>query len=197
MSLISRYTTTTKGAMTFTGNTMGLSKVINLNQAGSEGSQGAFSSLNLGLQVPTFPPGTTLNINENGSSAGLVIPPGSTILHAELIWGGSYYYYYQELPPNTGTHLDDLSGIIDNPVIFTPPGGTPIPVSPDPATAQQDGFVANVGGGTPYILTIRFYERSANVTALVQAAGAGTYSVERVAGLLEPLPQYDSRTNHA
>lgn len=197
MPLISRYSTTTTGGITFTGNTMGLSQLSGFNQAGTLGSQGAFSSLNLGLQVPTFPPGTTLNINENGSRANLTIPPGSTVLHAELIWGGSYYYQYQELPPNTGTHLDDITALIDQPVKFTPPGGSTVSISPDPLTAQSDGFTSTVGGGVPYINTFRFYERTADVTALVQAAGAGSYAVEQVPGLLEPSQVYNGATNHA
>jgi len=61
MAFINRFSTTTNGAMTFTGNTLGLSQLINQNQADTQGSIGAFVTLNTGLQVLTFPAGTTLN----------------------------------------------------------------------------------------------------------------------------------------
>ena len=54
------------------------------------GAIGAFATTNTALQVPTFPAGTTLNYTQNSSTAILNIPAGSTILYAELIWGGNY-----------------------------------------------------------------------------------------------------------
>ena len=123
MALINRYTDTLNGGMTFIGNTVGLSQLTNTNEAGTVGSIGAFTSLNQGLQVPTFPVGTTLNISDNGSSSDLVIPAGSVVVRAELIWGGSYYYKTTSTPPNPADATIDITALIDNPVVFTPPSG--------------------------------------------------------------------------
>ncbi|MCB8818791.1 DUF11 domain-containing protein, partial [Desulfosporosinus shakirovi] len=166
MPFITRYSTITNGAMTFTGNTLGLSQLINVNQAGTQGSIGAFVTLS-GTQVPTFPIGTTLDYLDNSSEAILNIPPGSTILYAELIWGGNYLSGSQ-----------DISGLINDSITFTTPLGSNI-IAPDPATANQPTFVV-------VTTTIGFYMRSAEVTGLVQAAGSGTYSAGGVPGLLDP-----------
>lgn len=162
MPFINRFSTTTNGAMTFTGNTLGLSKEANTNNAGTRHSIGAFISLNTALQVPTypFPPGTTLNWQENSSQAILNIPPGSTVIYAELIWAGQY---------KTGSV--DLSAFINNTIDFTTPSGTSS-VSLDPATA----FNLVVSSSKSW------YVRSADVTSLVQADGAGAYSVGKVVG---------------
>ena len=181
MPLISRYTTTINGGMTFTGNTSGLSQLTGFNQAGTLGSIGAFTSLNPALQVPTFPAGTTLNINQNGSDANLVIPLGSTVLRAELIWGGSYFY---ELTDPNGVQVRDISGLINDPVIFTPPGGPSTAINPDPVTAQTQTITASSGAAS-WLWSL--YMRSADVTSIVAAAGAGTYSTEEIVGLVEPL----------
>lgn len=90
MSLILRYSDIKTGGITFIGNTLGLSKRSNLNLSGTLGSIGAFTSLDNTLQVNTFPLGTTLNYLQNGSQAELTLPAGSSVLYAELIWGGLY-----------------------------------------------------------------------------------------------------------
>ncbi|WP_045576304.1 DUF11 domain-containing protein, partial [Desulfosporosinus sp. I2] len=177
MPFISRYSITTNGAVTFTGNTLGLSQFINVNQAGTQGSIGAFISLS-GSQVPTFPLGTTLNYVDNSSQAILTIPSGSTILYAELIWGGNYL-----------TRDQDISGLINNSITFTTPLGNNT-IAPDPATANQPTTVVSVN-------TLGFYMRSADVTSLVQAAGGGTYSAASVPGLVDPLVASANDTNHA
>ncbi|WBW96576.1 hypothetical protein [Oceanirhabdus sp. W0125-5] len=173
MPFINRFTTTTQGAMTFTGNTLGLSKESNTNNSGILHSIGAFITLNTVHQVPTypFPPGTTLNWQENSSQANLVIPAGSTILYAELIWAGQY---------RTGTV--DESAFINQQINFTTPIGTSS-ISPDPAT------VFNMTFGTKL-----WYVRSANVTSLVHAAGAGAYSV---GGIVGTVLNTDNSTNAA
>ncbi|MDX8365795.1 DUF11 domain-containing protein [Cytobacillus sp. IB215665] len=178
MPFITRFSTTTCGAMTFTGNTLGLSQLINQNLAGTRGSIGAFTSLNLGLTVPTFPAGTTLNFTENSSAANLVLPIGSTVLYAELIWGGNYL-----------TDDEDISGSIDNSVMFTDPNLITNPIPPDPATANQPMFTSSG-------VTKGFYMRSQDVTAFVQAGGGGTYSVAQVPGLVDPSFGSTQDTNH-
>ena len=110
MAFIQRYSTIRKGSISFTGNTLGLSKRTNLNQSGTLGSIGAFISLDNSLQVNTFPTGTTLNYLLNGSAANLNLPAGSTVLYAELVWGGLYK-----------SSNNDISNIIDNTVNFSTP----------------------------------------------------------------------------
>ncbi|MDP5273273.1 hypothetical protein [Chengkuizengella axinellae] len=182
---INRFTTNTCGAMTFTGNTLGLSQELDENTAGERGSIGAFITLDTSQPgVSDFPedPGvatTTDMISINSSAAFLVLPTGSTVLYAELIWGGNY------LVAN-----EDISNLIDNDVIFTLPGGSVCPITPDPITANEP--TATIGGNT-----LGFYMRSADVTTLVQNAGAGQYSVGQVPGILQPLLANTNDTNHA
>ncbi|MEG0580090.1 MAG: hypothetical protein RR490_09250, partial [Niameybacter sp.] len=85
MAFIERYTNVTKGALTFTGNTLGFSSY---DFAGGTGI-GAFLSTTAGLAVAGYPAPATLNWQQNGSTAVLNMPADSTVLYAELIWGGS------------------------------------------------------------------------------------------------------------
>src|SRR5262249_16897420 len=85
---VSRFTTIQNGAITFTGNTLGLSKATGQNQPGTSDAIGAFSTLNTALKVNNYPAGTTLNFSQNSASANLNLPPNSTVLYAELTWGG-------------------------------------------------------------------------------------------------------------
>lgn len=151
MTIINRFNTTINGAITFTGNTIGLSKQFNTNNQGNQDAIGAMATPNQLSQVNDFPPGTTLNFMENASSAILNLPAQSIVLYAELIWSGSYRVSGQ-----------DLSAFINNNVTFTTPAGV-FSIPFDPATATT-------------IIGV-FYVRSANVTSIVQAAGAGTYTV--------------------
>ncbi|MCX7635942.1 MAG: hypothetical protein N2Z74_09415, partial [Syntrophales bacterium] len=156
---VKRYTTIANGAMTYTGNTLGLSKATNANAPGTNGSIGAFIAVNNPTSVDgTYPAPTTSNWTLNASSAPLRLPVGSTVLYAELIWGGSYNY-----------GGEDVSAFLNNPVTLTGPGGT-FSVSPSPATAFT------TGSGEYY------YVRSADVTNMVKAGGAGTYTVGGVPG---------------
>jgi uncharacterized repeat protein (TIGR01451 family) len=152
MSFQGRYSTTTNGAVTFTGNTLGLS---NTNTIYSD--IGAFITLDTTKQVTGYPIGTTLDWRENGSTARLQIPTGATVLYAELIWGGS-----------TKTSREDVTAEIDNAITFTSPTNT-YSIIPDLTTAQQ----VVQGSQT-------FYVRSANVTSLVRSEGAGNYTVSGV-----------------
>lgn len=178
MPISIRYTDIRNGGIVMTGNTLGLSKSANANAPGQLGSIGAFTSLNLSLQVGNFPPGTTLDYTQNGSSAQLNLPAGSGILHAELIWGGLYR-----------STVNDISGILNQSVLFTAPDGAHT-VAPDPATAEN--FVITTSG-----VTVGFYVRSADVTSIVAGALGGTYSTQRVPALIEALDARTSETNHA
>lgn len=178
MPFIQRYSDVKKGGILFCGNTLGLSKAPNQNQPGTEGSIGAFTSLDTSMQVGTFPAGTTLDYANNGSRANLTLPAGSTILYAELVWGGLFR-----------SSVNTISALINNSISFTTPQGT-FAVAPDPATAQTFNISADN-------VTIGFYVRSANVTPYVQAALSGTYTVRGVPALIEALDNRTADTNHA
>jgi uncharacterized repeat protein (TIGR01451 family) len=161
-----RYVTTDSGGITFVGNTLGLAKLTQVNQPGALDSVGGFITLNTNSQLGTYPKGTTLNWSNNSSSAILQLPTNSTVLYAELIWAGTAQINTTNPPGSTGNVLEYLSA----PVYFILPNGASNNITPDPATASL------VTNGTVTAPTAEFYVRSANVTALVQAAGPGTYS---------------------
>ncbi|MEO6688808.1 MAG: hypothetical protein ABIS07_12115, partial [Dokdonella sp.] len=154
---VNRYANTTRGGLTFTGNTLGLGRGT-ATAPGTQDSIGAFTTINTALQVGTYPAGTTADWHLNSSSAVLVLPPGATVLHAELIWGSTY---------NTGGQ--DVTASIATPVSLTAPSQAPISVTPAPAAAQL--------GGARYV-------NASDVTAAVQAGGAGTYTVGGVPGVV-------------
>src|SRR5690349_13751569 len=76
---VQRYVTTTRGALTFTGNTLGLGRG-SATAPGLQDSIGAFTTINTALQVGTYPAGTTADWHVNSSSAILVLPAGATVL---------------------------------------------------------------------------------------------------------------------
>jgi uncharacterized repeat protein (TIGR01451 family) len=168
-----RYSTITSGALTFTGNTLGLSKATNVNAPGPSTGIGTFISTNTTLRDGTYPFGTTASWPLDSSAANLALPAGSTVLHAELIWSGSYSYAGE-----------DVSAALNNSVSLTTPGGQTFIVAPDPLTAQTLGTRDGTGNCTSdpnapppgFVVTPCFYVRSANVTTQVQAAGAGFYT---------------------
>ncbi|GLX67284.1 hypothetical protein [Paenibacillus glycanilyticus] len=172
MPFVNRFFLNRTGGATFTGNTLGLSRSETVGVPGTVDSIGGFVTTNTALTFGTYPAGTTGNYALNSSSAVLVLPAGATILYAELIWGGTYL--------NNGV---DLSAFINNAVSFTTPAGT-FSISPDPATSQE---VALSVGTNAYV-------RSATVTSLISAAGAGTYTTGGVVGTIV-IP--DPTSNHA
>jgi uncharacterized repeat protein (TIGR01451 family) len=166
MALLRRYTTTTKGAMTFTGNTLGYGE---LNT--SYNDIGAFLTLDVSLQVPGYPLGSTLDWKKNASMAYLNLPSTSEVLYAELIWGGS-----------TKSGKEDVTSEINTSITLIDSAGNLQSVSPDSATAQEITHESQV-----------FYIRSADVTDIVKNSGAGSYIVHGVpATVLHP-----SRSNAA
>lgn len=176
MGFISRFSSITRGGIRFCGNTLGLSKLSNLNQAGLRGSIGAFTAQT--GTVPTFPAGTTLTYANNSSAAQLSLPSGSNVLYAELIWGG-----------NCRSRASNITSQINSPVTFTTPAAA-LSVSPLTATAQYFEYVT---GG----ITLAYYVRTAVVTSAVAAAGNGTYRVSGVPALVVPLDNDTADTNHA
>ncbi|MDE6188962.1 MAG: cell surface protein, partial [Clostridia bacterium] len=176
MPFINRYSDVKKGGIAFIGNTLGLSKATNLNAPGTQGSIGAFTSLDTSLQVGLFPAGTTLDYTKNGSNAILTLPAGSSVLYAELVWGGLYR-----------SSANNISSLINNSVTFTTPSGAHT-VAPDATTSQT--FTIPAGN-----VTVGFYVRSAEVTSFVQTGG--TYSVQGVPALIEAIDDRTADTNHA
>ncbi|MDN3506887.1 MAG: hypothetical protein P0S96_06625 [Simkaniaceae bacterium] len=167
-----------RGGMTFTGNTLGLSKQRNENRAGTSDAIGAYTTVDTSLQVSNFPPGTTLDYTKNSSSASLGIPPDSTILYAELVWFGSYGYFRN----GEGEDPDIVLIPANGPVKMTTPLGETHQIISDPATRQ------NVQNGNPAITySAGNYTRSQNVTELVQQAGGGTYTVGHIPSTISPL----------
>lgn len=149
---MNRFTTTVTGAVTFTGNTLGLSPTSPA-PGNNFGTINVFTTVNTSLQVPGFPVGTTNDWRLNSSSAILNLPAGSNVLYAELVWAGTYR-----------TDTEDVTAFLNDNINFTTPVGT-FAVTPDPATAQQGSV------GRQF-----YYVRSANVTNLVNAGGAGPYT---------------------
>lgn len=165
-SYTSVYSINTNGGLSYTGNTLGLNKAANQNNPGTSGSIGTFTSLDASLQVGSYPLGTTLDYTKNGSNAVLDLPAGSTVLHAELIWSGSYGF------DPAVTNDDNLANVAttNSSISLITPAGGPFSISPQLAKSR-----VNSGSNG-------FYVRSADVTSYVQAAGAGTYAVEGVPG---------------
>lgn len=178
MPFLQRYSNIKNGGIEFIGNTLGLSKAVNTNTAGRLGSIGAFISLDTALQVNDFPAGTTLDYTKNGSAALLNLPVNSTVLYAELVWGGLFR-----------SSTNNISALLDNAITFRTPLGTNS-VVPDAATKQD--FNITINGQT-----LGFYVRTANVTSIVKAAKNGTYSTGSVPALIEAIDSRTSETNHA
>lgn len=176
---INRFTTIENGGITYTGNALGLSKEVNLNQPGTSDSIGAFITTDVTQQVGAYPnsstplAGTTLTWQNNSSSAILDLPTGSSILYAELIWSGSYGFQGQ-IPFPGNPFIPDVTA-----VTFTTPQLADFQISPDPATSQI--------AMTPGFPAAGNYVRSQNVTSIIQGAGAGTYVVSGVPGTVGAL----------
>lgn len=193
---VERYDITTNGALTFTGNTLGLTKFAQQNNPGTSDSVGAFITTdpNQTVNSPAGPPGpypsepppsgalpagTTLDYVQNLSQAYLDLPANSTILYAELIWGGSYGWPTPANPnppvpiacptPPMPSTPGDICPALDIAVTLITPLGTTHSISPDIATSQRVQ--------TPSFTNMGNYVRSQNVTSIVQAAGAGLYTV--------------------
>ena len=177
MPILQRFSAVKNGGVVFIGNTLGLSKITNALNAGELGSIGAFISPDTTLRVGNFPFGTTLDYLQNGSSAVLDLPAGSTVLYAELVWGGLFR-----------STNNNIYALINNSVEFVTPSGTNS-IAPDALTAQTFNITNDV--------TVGFYVRSANVTALVKTAGNGTYQTGKVPALIEAIDSRTADTNHA
>lgn len=151
------YSGNANGAITFTGNAQGLDGAANPNNntlPGTSGDIGAFITTQ-NTQVGSYPVGTTLTWQDNASFAVLDLPPESTVLHAELIWSGSF-----ASPTDPITLADTFT-----PITLITPDNVSHVINYNPVTAQQ----------APFNL-VTMYVRSADVTSIVQSGGGGTYT---------------------
>ena len=178
MAFIERFTTIERGGIRFIGNTLGLSKNTNTLTAGTLGSIGAFTSLS-NSQFSNFPVGTTSSYLLNGSNAILTLPIGSSVLHAELVWGGLYK-----------SQTQDISNLTNSAVTLNA-GGVDHAITPDLVTAQN--FLIPSGSG----YDLGFYVRTADVTSIVSNTLNGTYSCSAVPALLIATDSQTTQTNHA
>ncbi|MGH0883214.1 hypothetical protein [Bacillus paranthracis] len=166
MPLVNRFHTIDHGAITFTGNTLGLSPV---QPEPNIDTLGIFTSVNTSLQVSGYPQGTTQDWQQNSSSAILSIPPESEILYAELLWGGT-----------CKTDLQDSSAYVNDPITLITPSGQTLSIIQDPDTAET--YIGGTQGS---------YLRSAIITEIINTEQSGSYTVTSVPGVYMARNQID------
>ena len=185
-AFVRAYATVTRGALTFTGNTVGFDQAYDSNSPGTQGGLGAFMSMystdavtgwNTGVYGPT-----TLDWTRNGSSAVLRIPAGATVLHAQLIWGGSSYSTFGTTPAS----YYNVRTSVPNPVTLRLPSGATQSVAPQRTTRIATGNYPSTGQES--------YVNSAEVTQAVKQAGTGdlTFTVMGIPATIGRLTNYDN-----
>ena len=177
MAFTKRFSTINRGGIRFIGNTLGLSKASNSLSAGTLGSIGAFITLN-NTQVSNFPVGTTSSYLQNGSTATLNLPIGSSILYAELVWGGLFK-----------SQTQDISNLLNNSVTLNV-SNNDYTISPNSTTAQTFLIPNNT-------YQLGFYVRSADVTNIVSQYLNANYTTKGVPALIIANESQTSDTNHA
>jgi uncharacterized repeat protein (TIGR01451 family) len=197
-----------RGAMTFIGNTLGLSKERCVNEPGTPGtvldSDGAFITIDPTQTVGSYisltsgvgsPAGTTLDWTKNCSSAQLNLPSGVTILHAELVWSGSFGYFCGDPDSGPGFGVDPncILTPASGPINFTTPDGFTHLVMADPTTAFES---QNPAPDVQPFYCAGNYTRSQDVTALLVSLvnSNGTYTV---GGVPATISAYDNSHNAA
>ncbi|MUT64657.1 DUF11 domain-containing protein [Paenibacillus sp. NEAU-GSW1] len=165
MPFIVRFSGNDTGAVTFTGNTLGLSRSSTDGVPGTRDYIGAFTTIDTSMQFGSYPAGTTSDYNLNSASAVLRMPAESEVIYAELVWAGTYAV-------TGGTN--NYFAFIDKSVTLTTPAGITYNIAPDPSTAQISHRNATDN-----------YFRSANVTSQIQTGGAGVYTVGSVVGNID------------
>ncbi|KEI02681.1 beta strand repeat-containing protein [Clostridium botulinum] len=181
MALYNVFQTNALGAMTFTGNTMGLSKATDSAQAGTANAIGAYITTNTASNTTSYPNGTTLTISDNSSQAVLNLPKNGTVQTAYLIWGGSSIVRYGQ------SGEEDNQSLVGNSINFQYPTSAP---TTTPVTYQTQAV--SPGGKQRYPTTGAsasnpnlFYTNWADVTSYVKYSG--TYTVSGVVGTTAQL----------
>ncbi|MCD3232157.1 beta strand repeat-containing protein, partial [Clostridium botulinum] len=186
MTLYPEYETTITGGMTFTGNTIGLSKQADSYYAGTSNSIGAYTTVDTSTNVTNYPQGTITFIDNNSSKAVLNIPEGSIIQSAYLIWGGSSIVRYGM------SGSQDYQSLVGNPVDFEFPTSDSNSSSITYETqkispgGKQRYPIFGATSSQPYTL----YTNWANVTSYIKYPG--TFKVSRVVGT---IAQYENSLN--
>lgn len=172
MPLTTTYTlNNAQAALVLIGNTLGLSKAAGTLLPGTLGSIGAFITTNSALQAPGWPINTTLNWQQNSSTAVLSLPAGSTVIHAELYWCADYI-----------SGAINLSANVANSITLTDPSGTAHSVAPTDSTLNIS-LTENTSTNTSY-------QNIADVTAIVNAGGNGTWTCGGVPCALNAADDY-------
>lgn len=189
-----RYADTINGAITFVGNTVGLSKEESSNDAGKEHSIGAYirpfpdqdyDDYATNSSDPTNnESGSTLYIYDdatatppeygNGSFTDLNLPDGSEIKYVDLVWGGSYI-----------SGAENNTALIGNPVRVTVDSGTTVSISPE--------ITYTIAGNPAYYMNVTKIT-NVNWPELMALTG-GTHKItcENVVGTTNP----NDETNNA
>jgi hypothetical protein len=161
---------TAHGTILHTGNSLSLSGQSSANGPGTTTSGHTLTSLDSMAvdDVPSNPAnpwfaGTTANYTLDGSAAVLHVPAQSHILHAELIWGGSYNY-----------GGENLTAALDQTVSLETPAAGSTAIAPDASWSHTINQFSSGGYNAAY------YVRAADVTALVAQGGDGSYKVRGV-----------------
>ncbi|MCD3193956.1 DUF11 domain-containing protein [Clostridium botulinum C] len=150
----------TNGNVIFTGNAIGLSKQENSQNSGTVNSIGALMASDLNyLQVPTYPPATTLDYLLDSSRATLNIPNGSNILFAVLSWGGCC-----KVPGE-----NRISAVVNNVILKSPN-----PSAPSKYIFPKETYF------TDKTKDIVFYSCYAIITNEMQDAISGSYRVSEI-----------------
>jgi len=165
------WTGSVQGAMTVTGNTLGLDATAtgatypgDMDGIGTFiADPGPFSA----VQDAGYPVGTTSKWTENGSTAFLDVPGNAPIVRAQLVWSCS---------TKVGEIVPDPSLGTSSTVMLRLPDGSNHVVAP--AGAVTDLTLVNADH--------QYYQRWADVTSLVTQGGPGPYTVSKVYGVAAP-----------
>jgi hypothetical protein len=156
---------TLRGELIATGNALGLDS-SGATTPGTGGAIGTFIANpkdHAAAVEGTFPIGTTADFNQNGSEAVLDLPNNATIASAKLVWACS--------SQNAGNPATPVTTPPE--VLLALPNGASQTISPAASNTSLTLISDNY----------EYYQRYADVTAAVQAGGAGRYMVSRVAGV--------------
>jgi large repetitive protein len=187
-AMSTRFSVNDNGNITFAANTLmvcpaaaaGCTAARN-TPAISSGTNNALNNNSYNMQYLTAgPPGTVAGVSTfDSSSAALALPSTATVLFAGLYWGADTSAGSTIGTPAphaaSGCPAPPLTNTVTcsaNVVGLQVPGGSGYsPVTAN--TSNPADFIVSSGSATRYTAF-------ANVTSLVQAAGAGTYSVANV-----------------
>jgi len=164
------WTGSVQGAMTVTGNTLGLdASAAAATYPGDMDGIGTFiadPNTFASAQDAGYPVGTTALWTQNGSRAYRDMPADAPVVRAQLVWSCS---------TQAGAAVPDPSLGTSNTATLRLPDGSTHVVAPD-----LNGEVTNL---QLVSANYTYYQRWADVTALINQGGPGAYTVSRVYGV--------------